>query len=296
MANYDGSIRIDTKIETANLENRLKKLEKSIEKTSNTLDSLRSKMDELGNAKIPTQEYQSLQKELENANSEVSKFAEKKKELQEMGFETIPKAITGDIDKASLKVNEIEKQIEKLVSEGKAFTLGTDTEEYAKIAQKVEELSQKLNDDRLSAEQIESLILEKNERLASIKENATITDQKIVEMLEYRKVLMQQIADMEKAGLSYGYQEYDSAKRELSVIEQQVKEYQKIHESRFSAKGILREFDKMKSSAKGAFSALSGSVRKSDSSINKGIKTVLRYGFGIRSLAWKRITERFCEK
>ncbi len=45
MAQYDGSIRINTEIEYRNAQKELKNLESSIAKTANEIASLRSKMD-----------------------------------------------------------------------------------------------------------------------------------------------------------------------------------------------------------------------------------------------------------
>lgn len=65
MADYDGSIRINTKITTNQAKKELKNLESNISKTADKIASLRSKMDSLKDVKIPTQEYQEVQKQIE---------------------------------------------------------------------------------------------------------------------------------------------------------------------------------------------------------------------------------------
>ena len=58
------------------------------------------------------------------------------------------------------------------------------------------------------------------QRLADIKANATVSDQEILSVLERRKELMAEIADMEKANVGFGYQEYEDANKELQEINQ----------------------------------------------------------------------------
>lgn len=283
----DGSIRIETSIDTKGLQADLNRLEKSIEKSASEIESLRSKMNELGSAKIPTQEYIELQKYIDSTEKKLNTLVERQEKFLATGgrqSSATYQRMLIDIDQLRNTLDYAKSDMQDLVNSGKAFTLGADTEEYTKAAQRVEELTGKMSEDSARAAEIQSALAAEEQRLASIKENATITDQKIVEMLERRRILMQQIADMEKAGLSYGYQEYDSAKRELSVIEQQVKAYSNMQSIKYSAQGISNELGKVKSSAKGAFSALSSGSKKSDISMKKGLTTVLKYGFGIRSL------------
>lgn len=60
------------------------------------------------------------------------------------------------------------------------------------------------------------------QRLAGIKANATVADQKIVSLLERRRQLQAEIAELEKAGVTAGYQEYDAKQAELKSINSQV--------------------------------------------------------------------------
>lgn len=286
----DGSIRIETSIDTKGLQADLKRLEKSIEKSASEIESLRSKMNELGSAKIPTQEYIELQKYIDSTEKKLNALVERQEKFLATGgreSSATYQRMLIDIDQLRNTLEYAKSDMQDLVDSGKAFTLGADTEEYTKAAQRVEELTGKMSEDSARAAEIQSTLAAEEQRLASIKENATITDQKIVEMLERRKVLMQQIADMEKAGLSYGYQEYDSAKRELSVIEQQVKAYSDVSREKGKAldfSGIAKQLSKIKSLAIKAFNALTGGSKKSDVSMKKGLNTILKYGFGIRSL------------
>ena len=55
MAQYDGTIRINTNIRIKEAQIQLASLENSMKKTADKITELRSKMDALKDAKIPTQ-------------------------------------------------------------------------------------------------------------------------------------------------------------------------------------------------------------------------------------------------
>ncbi len=138
MAQYDGSIRINTKIDSKQASAQLMTLENRIVKTADKIASLRSKMDTLKDVKTPTEEYNSLEKELSEANAKLQSLLDKQKEFTNLGFKELPESLTKELDNAGLKVGELEEKIEKLNTEGKAFTLGSDTEEFAKLRQQLQ--------------------------------------------------------------------------------------------------------------------------------------------------------------
>ena len=74
MPKYDGSIRINTKIETKDLNSQMMRVSNAIKKDSAALDSLNRKMEEFSQKKIPTEKFAELQRELEKAESEYSKL------------------------------------------------------------------------------------------------------------------------------------------------------------------------------------------------------------------------------
>ena len=63
------------------------------------------------------------------------------------------------------------------------------------------------------------------QRLAQIRENAVVSNKKIVESLERIRQLEQEIADLKKAGVTKGYKDYDDRAAELSKLKQKVNEY-----------------------------------------------------------------------
>lgn len=206
MPQYDGSIRIVTKITTKDAEESLASLEWQIKKSAKYMDELRSKMDALKDQKIPTQEYKDLQEKLKIAEKELSALVAEQERYNELGVTSGEAwdALNEKVVSASDNVDLIKEKMQSLTDAGKDFVLGKDTEQYAAMARQ----------------------------------------------LRYEE---EAIA---KAGEHY--------KRLLSTVPE--------------------KFEKMRASAKKAFDAVSSGAKKSDVSLSKGFKTILRYGFGIRSI------------
>ncbi len=132
MAQYDGAIRIVTKITTKDAEESLASLEWKIKKSAKTMDELRSKMDTLKGQKIPTKEWKSLQDELSASEKELSDLVAKQNEWEKMGITSggAWDSLNEEIANASDKVDSIKEKMRALVDAGKDFQLGEDTEQY----------------------------------------------------------------------------------------------------------------------------------------------------------------------
>ena len=114
---------------------QLMTLENRIVKTTDIVASLYAKMDSLRETKIPTQEYKEIESDISKAERELNKLIEKQAQLEHEGknsgsaWENINQKILATKDYIALAKNELQD----LVNSGKAFTLGTETEEYKKI-------------------------------------------------------------------------------------------------------------------------------------------------------------------
>lgn len=140
MAQYDGSIRINTKITTKEASAQLMTLENRIKKTADKVSALRSKMDSLKSAKIPTQEYSNLDKELGVITEQYDKLAERQYKFLSTGGKegsSTYKRMEYDLDALDKKQDEIIAKMKALKASGKAFTLGGDTEEFTKLGQQL---------------------------------------------------------------------------------------------------------------------------------------------------------------
>lgn len=141
MAQYDGSIRINTEIQTKQAQINLSTLENRIVKTSDKIASLRSKMDSLKDAKIPTQEYTKLQSQLDAAIKKYEELDDQVKTFQKIGMDTKSEPFRKAQDEAQelyMKIEDIRGAMFDLEESGKAFTLGSNTEEFAKLGQQLQ--------------------------------------------------------------------------------------------------------------------------------------------------------------
>lgn len=141
MAQYDGSIRINTKIDSKDASAQMMTLENRIVKTADKVAGLRSKMDALKGAKIPTQEYAEIQRQIESAEKKIADLQVR----QEKFFETGGKANSSAYKKMEYDLEELRNslpylqgELQDLVDTGKAFTLGENTSEYANLGQQLQ--------------------------------------------------------------------------------------------------------------------------------------------------------------
>lgn len=143
MAQYDGSIRINTKINTKEASAQLMSLENRISKTAKEISSLRSRMDSLKNTKIPTQEYTNLQKEISVTEKKLLSLYDRQERFLSTGGKEGSQAykkMVYDAETLEKKLQYSEQAMQNLVNTGKAFTLGSDTEEYTNLGQRLQYL------------------------------------------------------------------------------------------------------------------------------------------------------------
>ncbi len=140
MSQYDGSIRINTEISTKNAQVQLSSLENRMVKTADKVASLRSKMDALKDAKIPTQEYSEISAQIEKAEQKFNKLLEKQEQMQREGKDNGAAwdRLNYQIEEVGNEIFYAKGELQELVATGKAFTLGSNTEEYAKLGQQLQ--------------------------------------------------------------------------------------------------------------------------------------------------------------
>lgn len=140
MSNYDASIRIDTKINTKNAQTQLSALENRIVKTSDKIVSLRSEMDALKDTKIPTKEYQEITTQIEKATQKITELQAKQEKILATGGKkssSVYKKMEYDMEELRNSIPYLKGELQDLVDTGKAFTLGSESEEYSKLGQQL---------------------------------------------------------------------------------------------------------------------------------------------------------------
>ncbi len=141
MAQYDGSIRINTKIDSKEASSQLMALENRIKKTADKVASLRSKMESLKGVQIPTQEYAEIQKQIESTEKKLSDLvARQEKFLATGGKESSSayKKMQYDVEELRNSLPYLQGELHDLVNTGKAFTLGENTQQYADLGQQLQ--------------------------------------------------------------------------------------------------------------------------------------------------------------
>lgn len=135
MANYDASVRVNTQVDTA----QMQKLQIQVDKTTHKVSTLAKELEELKNKKIPTTEYVELEKKLKAAQADLQRLNEQKKEYASLGFgEAELAGVNRQISDAKSKIEQITASMQKMTAEGKAFTLGASQDE---ITEKARQLS-----------------------------------------------------------------------------------------------------------------------------------------------------------
>lgn len=184
MPKYDGSIRINTKIETKDLNSQMMRVSNAIKKDSAALDSLNRKMEEFSQKKIPTEKFAELQRELEKAESEYSKLQARmsQKGAATSEYKALQKdlvAAQGELSKlvarqtdwenmgvpqtggawdvlneqvaaASDRVDDLKEKLQQMENSGKAYTPKVDKAQLDSAAQKVDEIKAKIDAEKAS--------------------------------------------------------------------------------------------------------------------------------------------------
>lgn len=130
MSNYDASIRVNTKVDTS----QMQRLQIQIDKSTDKVERLTNKLEELRNKKAPTEEFAALERKLQSAQEELQKLNDQKAKFAEAGFgEEMLSGTNREISAAQRKIESITAEMQKMKDAGKAFTLEDTSEEAEKV-------------------------------------------------------------------------------------------------------------------------------------------------------------------
>ncbi|MDE7323150.1 MAG: hypothetical protein K2N73_10590 [Lachnospiraceae bacterium] len=241
MAEYDGSIRINTKIDSKQASAQLMSLENRIVKTADKVASLRSKMDALKNAQVPTQEYKDISAQIEKAEREFDKLLEKQEQMQREGKDhgVAWDRLNQKMEEIGNTINYAKGELRDLVDSGKAFTLGSESQEYANLGQQLQ-----------YAENDLSALTRRHDELIE-RQNRTANGYK----------------ELKKSIQKFG----SLGKSILSLMQKSVKK-------------IESGFKKLGDTAKKSFTKVNKSANGTNNIFQTGLKNILKYGLGIRSM------------
>ena len=115
------------------------RVRESIRRLETEAARLRDKMHELETTQIPTEEYNDISKKLERARSRLDQLIERQQRMQAEGRNsgTAWERINRQIEAARGEVSAVETRMQELVDTGRAFRLGSDTDEYRRTAEQL---------------------------------------------------------------------------------------------------------------------------------------------------------------
>lgn len=280
MAEYDGSIRINTNINTdgiargmveirqviergmsaskpmKNTEQEVKLLGDTMSSTAQKASELKNVMESQKNAQVPTKEYSDLQKEIDSLEKKLlSVYDRQEKFLATGGKEdssTYQKMVY-DAETLEKKLQNAEQAMEVLVSSGKAFTVGTDSdaeywrqqeENIDRIIARLEEKRQK--EAETPPELLQPRIVEMDtglfqegqreaqalaDTVASVgqnaQESAAKSNEAIASMTQELTELKARQKELESQGQGLGFKEYDANVQRIAEINDALSEYRR---------------------------------------------------------------------
>lgn len=247
-------------------------LSKPFQTVLSTLDKLYTKstnisqkMQELGNKQIPTSEYTEVQKQIDKVNEELVRANNRKHKFLATGGKEGSKtfkSIEYDINQASHKLQYLKDDLQDLVDNGKAFTLGSDTAEYNKLATQLNEVN---NASTIAVERFYALE-DSEEEVAEHSNRVAFAFGKLV------SGLMQAT----KKAVTFG------ASLPIKILKSTASLLAKCAKTaaKFVSNAIISKIKKLGS----AISGVGKSSNSAEKLLKKGLGMVLRYGIGVRSL------------
>lgn len=175
----DGTVLIDTEIDTSGMKPGTKEVEAAVRRMANGIDDLgkkseiavqkqaaafsklntqyaaqeqkvkklREELEAYAETKIPTQEYLEIQAQIEKTEQKLSALTERQQKFLDTGGKSNSSAykkMQYDIDQLTNTLKYAQGELKDLEDSGSAFTLGKDTDKFAKMSDKYATEAEKL--------------------------------------------------------------------------------------------------------------------------------------------------------
>ncbi len=231
MTDADGAVLINVELNVSDAERELTRLKNHILKTDQALTEKQLKKN-------------ALTKSLEESQRALAALQAKTK-IIDGKFVYAPgddKRILGlkaEVEKTKEELQKCNTEIEELnlSSDGAKLRFGAITKEAERLRKEQERIQkvQKMTDEAAAAEadglkklqQVanEAAAAAEEQRLRDMVASADVADQKIVDLNKRLSELNARKSELEKAGIGFGYAEYDDIEKEISDINRQLREY-----------------------------------------------------------------------
>ena len=290
------------------IEKSLSSISKAQQKVSdldNQIEKLKANIKSAKETPVKTEGFAALEKEIQKTEAALAKVDEKKRRFMETGGDETSKAFQRmlyDGEQLDIQLDHLISKKRDMESAGTAYTTADTTQMEEQLNSLIERRAQIVRDlglsydsvnqkmDQLSQKEQESAA--EAARLREIGENAKISNQHIVDLTNRIEELKARQAELSAAGVGFGYAEYDQNAAELARLNAELEKYQKNVTDGEKKTGIFSRAinalgDKAKESASKFLhlgKSSSGVGDNLSQSFSKGLKSLLRYGLGIRSL------------
>lgn len=256
---YDGSIRINTKIDSDGFSKGLAKMssdmEKQVKKSEKLLDDLQKKRKELSEtAIIKTSELDAEKAKLESLKKNLQEIKEVAKDTSLS--KSVRAEAKAELPGAQSAVKEQAERVRLLQTEWNKIQASIE-----RYDARIEDTTQKLEQQRAEAEKISSSFDEERSRLEEINQTADVSDQRIIDLSHRLAELQARQKELSDSGLGIGYKEFDENEKGIQSITAELKNYQKalqdvaseqekigkftgtLEEVRESISGVFSDFD-----------------------------------------------------
>lgn len=212
------------------LENQIKQTEQKIQEMSASLKSMEG-------AKVPTGEYQELSSLVEKTQLKLGDLLDRQEKLENQGVSKNSsrwKSLQYDIDETTKKLKIYKTELQETLDTDRAFTAGQDSAGYAKKAEALDNLNNKLYVQKQRLADLiskESAAAQEAERLKAIADSAEVSNQEIVELNQRLQELQARQKELRAAGAGSGYTEYDINAAEMKRATEAIRAYQAEVES-----------------------------------------------------------------
>lgn len=249
----------------------VKNLEPEWEKLVNSADKLAASIQE---------DEQSLAA-LRYAGGELTKQVDAEKSTDGEADEAAHlKEISESAVVANQHVVDLQQELSDLKArqmELQAAGVGLGYEEFDGIAVRINEINQELREYRASLSEIGQEDGETAAEAASLREigeSAAVSNPQIVQLRQELEQLKARQAELKAAGLGFGYEEFDSNAAKIAQLNSTLREYES---------SVTRAADS-ETEAGSAANSMGASTDALKEKMGGGLKSVLTYGLGIRSL------------
>ena len=185
------------------------------------------------------------------------------------------------IDAVIKKIKEREAEERRYAEEASKAASDREAELQRQIELRREAQNQSQQTPQPQAEQstikpeIPGNITEESTSITKLGDDATVTNQKIVDLVDRLKDLKYRKKELEDTGYSFGFKDYEDTIQEISVLEQELNKYKDT---------VLKNVKTASDKASKSIRKMGDSAKKTKSGFAIGLKSKLKYTFGIRSL------------